>query len=79
MLDLYTRRRIVNALSLGISVLAMLFGLFWLGWILWTLLENGLPGLGCTCVHADHAAARQQRRPDQRHFRQRDDGRQSPS
>ncbi|MBI4809333.1 MAG: phosphate ABC transporter permease PstA [Nitrosomonadales bacterium] len=46
MLDLYTRRRIFNALSLGISVLAMLFGLFWLGWILWTLLEHGLPGLG---------------------------------
>ena len=43
---LYTRRRIVNTVSLGISVLAMLFGLFWLGWILWTLLENGLPGLG---------------------------------
>ncbi|MBI5007768.1 MAG: phosphate ABC transporter permease PstA [Nitrosomonadales bacterium] len=46
MLNLYTRRRITNALSLGISVLAMLFGLFWLGWILWTLLEHGLPGLG---------------------------------
>ena len=45
MLDLYTRRRIVNGISLGISVLAMMFGLFWLGWILWTLLENGLPGL----------------------------------
>ena len=45
MLDLYARRRIVNAVSLGISVLAMLFGLFWLVWILWTLLENGLPGL----------------------------------
>ena len=46
MLDLYARRRIINALSLSISVLAMLFGLFWLGWILWTLLENGIPGLG---------------------------------
>jgi len=46
MLDLYTRRRLTNALSLGVSVLAMLFGLFWLGWILWTLLEHGLPGLG---------------------------------
>ena len=45
MLTLYTRRRLINALSLGISVLAMLFGLFWLGWILWTLLLNGLPGL----------------------------------
>lgn len=46
MFDLYLRRRIVNAIGLGVSVLAMLFGLFWLGWILWTLLEHGLPGLG---------------------------------
>jgi phosphate transport system permease protein len=46
MLDLYARRRIINAVSLSISVLAMLFGLFWLGWILWTLLVNGLPGMG---------------------------------
>lgn len=46
MLDLYARRRIINTLSLGISILAMAFGLFWLGWILWTLLENGLPSLG---------------------------------
>jgi phosphate transport system permease protein len=45
MLNLYNRRRIVNGISLGISVLAMMFGLFWLGWILWTLLVNGLPGL----------------------------------
>ncbi|MDD5180508.1 MAG: phosphate ABC transporter permease PstA [Gallionellaceae bacterium] len=45
MFTLYTRRRMINAMSLGISVLAMLFGLFWLGWILWTLLNNGLPGL----------------------------------
>jgi phosphate transport system permease protein len=45
MLDIYTRRRIVNAFSLGISILAMMFGLFWLGWILWTLLVNGIPGL----------------------------------
>ena len=45
MFTLYTRRRLINAVSLGISVLAMLFGLFWLGWILWTLLDNGLPGL----------------------------------
>ncbi len=46
MFDLYARRRIINIFSLSISVLAMAFGLFWLGWILWTLLENGLPGLG---------------------------------
>lgn len=42
---LYARRRLVNMVSLSISVLTMLFGLFWLGWILWTLLVNGIPGL----------------------------------
>ena len=45
MLNLYTRRRIVNAIGLAISMLAMAFGLFWLCWILWTLLEHGLPAL----------------------------------
>jgi phosphate transport system permease protein len=44
-LDLYTRRRIINATGLLISMLAMGFGLFWLCWILFTLLENGLPAL----------------------------------
>lgn len=43
--DLYTRRRIVNALSLTVSVLAMGFGLFWLCWILWTLVGHGFPAL----------------------------------
>jgi phosphate transport system permease protein len=42
---LYTRRRIVNAIGLTVSLLAMGFGLFWLVWILWTLLEHGLPAL----------------------------------
>lgn len=45
MLTLYARRRVFNLLSLGISVLAMAFGLFWLGWILFTLLQYGIPGL----------------------------------
>ena len=45
MLNLYTRRRIINAFNLSISVLAMLFGLFWLCWILVTLLDHGLPAL----------------------------------
>jgi phosphate transport system permease protein len=45
MLDLYARRRIINAAGLTVSVLAMLFGLFWLCWILWTLLDYGLPAL----------------------------------
>ena len=47
-LNLYTRRRIVNAAGLAVSVLAMAFGLFWLCWILWTLLEHGLPALTST-------------------------------
>lgn len=41
-MSLYTRRRLVNALSLTLSVLATVFGLFWLGWLLWTLLAQGL-------------------------------------
>ena len=45
MTTLYNRRRLTNAVALSISVLTMLFGLFWLGWILLTLLEYGLPGL----------------------------------
>ncbi|WP_051937825.1 phosphate ABC transporter permease PstA [Ferriphaselus sp. R-1] len=45
MFSLYNRRRLINFISLGVSILAMLFGLFWLGWILLTLLEHGLPGL----------------------------------
>ncbi len=45
MMSLYMRRRLINITGLIISALAMLFGLFWLGWILWTLLDNGLPGL----------------------------------
>jgi phosphate transport system permease protein len=43
--NLYARRRIVNAVGLGVSMLAMLFGLFWLCWILITLLDHGLPAL----------------------------------
>jgi phosphate transport system permease protein len=45
MFTLYGRRRLINGLSLTISVLAMAFGLFWLGWILVTLLVQGLPGM----------------------------------
>jgi len=48
MLTLYARRRLINAMALSVSVLTMLFGLFWLGWILFTLLEYGLSGLTST-------------------------------
>jgi phosphate transport system permease protein len=43
--SLYTRRRLINAVGLSVSVLAMMFGLFWLCWILFTLLDHGLPSL----------------------------------
>jgi phosphate transport system permease protein len=48
MFTLYARRRFINGLSLGISVFAMAFGLFWLAWILWTLLMQGLPGINAS-------------------------------
>jgi phosphate transport system permease protein len=48
MFSLYARRRLINTISLSISVLAMAFGLFWLGWILITLLVHGLPGMNLT-------------------------------
>jgi phosphate transport system permease protein len=44
-MDLYTRRKVVNGLNLGLSMAAMAFGLFWLAWILWTLFRLGLPWL----------------------------------
>ncbi|WP_255987912.1 phosphate ABC transporter permease PstA [Chitinolyticbacter albus] len=44
-MNLYFRRRLVNTLSLTLSLAAMAFGLFWLLWILYTLLKNGLGGL----------------------------------
>jgi phosphate transport system permease protein len=50
MFTLYNKRRIINMLSLTISVLAMSFGLFWLVWILLTLLEYGIPGLTSTTL-----------------------------
>jgi phosphate transport system permease protein len=45
---LYRRRRVVNVIYLGISMLAVLFGLFWLVWILWTLFAQGLHALDLT-------------------------------
>lgn len=45
MIPIYTRRRIINAINLTFSVLAMVFGLFWLFWILLTLFDKGLDGI----------------------------------
>jgi len=47
-MDLYARRLLVNRFNLAVSLLAMLFGLFWLGWILFTLFEAGFRALGPT-------------------------------
>jgi phosphate transport system permease protein len=41
-MKLYTRRRLINAMNLSISVATTVFGLFWLTWLLWTLFDNGL-------------------------------------
>ncbi len=48
MMPIYTRRRIINAINLTFSALAMVFGLFWLCWILLTLLNKGLDGISIT-------------------------------
>ncbi len=40
-MHLRTQRKLVNRIALGLSLGAMLFGLFWLGWILITVAENG--------------------------------------
>src|ERR1035437_98511 len=47
---LYRRRRIVNLINLGISMLAVLFGLFWLVWILWTLFAQGLSAISLSLL-----------------------------
>jgi len=44
-MNIYTRRRLVNAANLTVSVLTTVFGLFWLVWLLWTLFDNGLQWL----------------------------------
>ena len=46
MIPLYRKRRLVNAFNLGVSMLAVVFGLFWLVWILWTLFSHGISAIG---------------------------------
>jgi phosphate transport system permease protein len=42
----YRRRRRMNALMMGVSTVALAFGLFWLLWIIGVLLWNGAGALG---------------------------------
>ena len=44
-MSLYARRLFLNRFNLLVSLLTMLFGLFWLGWILITLFEAGFSAL----------------------------------
>lgn len=44
-MELYTRRLLVNRLGIGLSMLAMVFGLVALLWILWTLFSKGFAAL----------------------------------
>ena len=41
----YNGRKRVNQIALTLSLLAMVFGLFWLAWILWETIRLGLAGL----------------------------------
>jgi len=43
--NLYARRVFLNRFNLVVSLLTMVFGLFWLGWILFTLFEAGFRAL----------------------------------
>jgi phosphate transport system permease protein len=46
----YLRRRIVNAINLSVSMLAVAFALLFLTWILYTLFSNGLSHLGLNTI-----------------------------
>ena len=45
MMSLLNRRKLINYFALGVSLLAMAFGLFWLFWILWTVFDLGFSAL----------------------------------
>ena len=44
-MEIYARRRLVNAVSLTVAMAAAFFGLFWLIAILWTLFYNGFSAI----------------------------------
>ena len=47
-MSIQLKRKIINQLALGLSMSAMLFGLFWLGWILLTVIKAGVGALSLT-------------------------------
>jgi len=52
-IDIYTSRRLLNAISLTASVLATMFGLFFLVWLLWTLFSQGFANLNLLLLTQD--------------------------
>jgi len=44
-MELHLQRKLVNKLALTMSMVAMIFGLFWLAWILYTTIELGIAGI----------------------------------
>lgn len=44
-MELLARRKLTNQVALGMSMAAMVFGLFWLAWILLTVIQLGIDGL----------------------------------
>ncbi len=47
---IYRRRRLFNRFMLGLSGMAVVFGLFWLAWILLTLLSKGASAMSLSLV-----------------------------
>lgn len=45
MTGIQRKRYLVNRVAIGLSLVAMAFGLFWLIWILWTTIALGISGL----------------------------------
>ena len=52
-MNLYARRKFINAFNLTASVLTTLFGLFFLAWILWVLFARGFAGLDLSLFTRD--------------------------
>ena len=45
-LSMHRKRKVINWIALGLSLVAMAFGLVWLIWILWKTLALGISGMG---------------------------------
>lgn len=55
-MSLYFRRKLVNALGIGLSMLAMAFGMAALLWILWTLFSKGFSAIDWNFFTQDNPA-----------------------